>query len=204
MENTVIENEAEKGAPEGFSGPDRSGGTARPLAAAAPSDKLARPLAAAAPSDAFLQAGTSSGDGGKLARPLAAAAPRECPQMGKILGRLCAPRSLRLQAALAGLLCIGAPSRAATTLEGLNVYPNPARQYAGQTEVVFDNLTADAEIRIYDAEGALVREMAGAAGFLRRWDMKDDAGARVASGVYIYVVRSPAGENKVGKVAVIR
>lgn len=138
--------------------------------------------------------------------PKAPPAPWPCPQVPNILsGMGAARRPLSSLTALAVCLLLGAQLAAAPTLDGLSVYPNPARQYAGNAEVIFDNLTPDVEIRIYDAEGVLVREFeTQSSGLSFRWNMKDDSGVSVASGIYIYVVGNEAGENKVGKVAVIR
>jgi hypothetical protein len=65
-------------------------------------------------------------------------------------------------------------------------YPNP---FNPTTTIVFGlKEPADVKVRIYDASGRLVRTVVNrhyeAGGHVTAWDGRDDAGARVASGVY--------------------
>lgn len=70
-------------------------------------------------------------------------------------------------------------------LTNVMVYPNPARHSEG--EIVFGRLTAEAEIRIYTSDMRFIRtlsttERAGGA----LWDMRDENGEIVPSGIYLY------------------
>jgi hypothetical protein len=123
--------------------------------------------------------------------------------MDTTINRKRAARALR--ALVAGLL-LGGTARlwAAPDLSLLNVYPNPAREARGDTAVAFDNLTDSARIRIFTPGGDLVREAVfNGPGALWRWDLANDAGEPVVSGVYIYVV-THGREKRSGKLALIR
>lgn len=61
----------------------------------------------------------------------------------------------------------------------------------------------DLEIRIYTVDGELVRVLDDPDGGQIHWDGKNGYGERVASGIYLYVVRS-CGEKKIGKITVIK
>jgi hypothetical protein len=104
----------------------------------------------------------------------------------------------------AGVIALVLSSSAvvAGDLSNLRVYPNPVREYLGDTRVVFDNIT-DGKITIYNAQGNRVREMSFDNVAFVIWDLTNDDGKTVASGVYIYLVDSD-GQKKTGKLAVIR
>lgn len=107
---------------------------------------------------------------------------------------------------LTAALCLwAAGSFAASDLSQLNVFPNPVRKYAGDTVLNFDNLSNEARLRLYTASGSLVREV-HFSGITSRysWDLRNDAGEEVVSGVYVYIVTNGSGEKKSGKVIVIR
>ena len=80
------------------------------------------------------------------------------------------------------------------TLDNVMVYPNPAKQSDGQ--IVFARLTAQADINIYTLNMRFIRhiqttERQGGA----VWDMRDDNGKLVPSGMYLYYA---TGKNDVG------
>ena len=92
-------------------------------------------------------------------------------------------------------------------------YPNPYKPGSpglfGQSSlgdgIVFESLPEASTIRIYDLAGGLVRELSDDDLDGRCfWDTRNKSGSRVASGVYIYLVKSPAGGKKSGKVVIIR
>ena len=82
------------------------------------------------------------------------------------------------------------------------VYPNPYRDDQGWPEkVTFNNLPAEATMRIYAISGELVKiikHKATVDGGSEEWDVSD-----IASGVYIYSIISPSG-NKEGKISIIK
>ena len=103
------------------------------------------------------------------------------------------------QAAAAVLLSAALAAPGAARGE-VRVYPNPVHTAAGQTEVVFDGFPT-AAIEIYSRRGDLVRKAQAAAEF--RWDLRNDSGKTVASGIYFYLVDQPGGI-VTGKIVVIR
>ena len=115
----------------------------------------------------------------------------------------------RRKSALGGLLLawLAAASigMAAADLSAVNVFPNPARAYIGQTQVTFANLTEQVQVKIFNAAGGLVREASlGASGGQFLWLLDNNSGDPVASGIYVYLITNDSGEELRGKVAVIR
>jgi len=91
----------------------------------------------------------------------------------------------------------------ASDLSLLTVHPNPARRFRGENMMTFDHIPG-AKISIYSVQGALVVERHlddGENSFA--WNLKNDSGTDVASGVYIYLISS-GGDETSGKIAVIR
>lgn len=99
---------------------------------------------------------------------------------------------------------------ASSSLAGLKVYPNPWRPGSGgpydAAVVRFKNLTETAEIKVFTITGELVRRLGKTAadGDEKVWDGRNDDGKKVASGVYLFLIRNPGGEQRIGKVAIIR
>jgi len=84
------------------------------------------------------------------------------------------------------------------------VYPNP--YYANRDASVginFDKLTEGSIIQIFTIAGELVKEIRVESS-PQNWDICNSAGEKVASGIYIYLIKDPAGNKKVGKLGIIR
>ena len=109
-----------------------------------------------------------------------------------------------------------APAPAAD-LSNVAVYPNPFKPHDGlretgdySTGIRFTNLTRNADIRIYNIAGELVRYKGLEADEIGecRWDAMNDDGERVASGVYIFIAKDESvkvGKNHfTGKVGIVR
>ncbi|MCG2711200.1 MAG: SBBP repeat-containing protein [Candidatus Omnitrophica bacterium] len=106
----------------------------------------------------------------------------------------------------------------ASTLDNINVYPNPFKPNDNNSDtgiayafgnlnsgILFDNLPASVDIKIYTVTGQLVAKFGSTASSGKiQWDVKNDSGKDVASGIYIAVISSPGQETIVRKVAVIR
>jgi len=77
------------------------------------------------------------------------------------------------------------PNPYRTNLENMMVYPNPAKE--ADEELTFARLTAEAQINIYSLDLRLVKQLktADKNGGVK-WDMRDDAGRILPSGVYWY------------------
>jgi hypothetical protein len=94
----------------------------------------------------------------------------------------------------------------------INVYPNP--YYAVNTEeinkynrfVTFTHLPAKAKIRIFNLAGVLVKTIdKDDTGQFQRWDLANESGLPVASGLYIAHIDMPdLGKSKILKVAVVQ
>ncbi|MCK4644462.1 VCBS repeat-containing protein [bacterium] len=87
-------------------------------------------------------------------------------------------------------------------LENILVYPNPVDKNQMEN-VIFANLTENCNIKVYAISGELVFEKE-----LNQieysWNMKNNDGEEIKSGVYIYVIENDKGERKTGKIAVVR
>jgi hypothetical protein len=94
---------------------------------------------------------------------------------------------------------------AAEDLTRVTVYPNP---YKGDTnqrhEIIFFNLPEKAVIRLYSIDGRLVKTLQkDDSGNRLSWAMNNEKGVSVASGVYIYIVKSNGKERR-GKIAILQ
>jgi subtilisin family serine protease len=89
-------------------------------------------------------------------------------------------------------------------LSGMVVYPNPWRSDKhSSVPVVFNALTADSTVKIFTISGYLVRSLSPSSG-KATWDLKNDSGELVASGIYIYSVTDGHDNKSQGKLAIIR
>jgi hypothetical protein len=91
------------------------------------------------------------------------------------------------------------------SVQDLFVYPNPVRiENMNDVSVMIDGLVERTEIRILTVGGSLVRKLSGRGGRVS-WDLEDESGRVVDSGVYIIAAVGQNGEGTAyGKVAVIR
>ena len=88
-------------------------------------------------------------------------------------------------------------------LSQVKAYPNP---YKGNSfsGIIFNFLTEGSKIKIYTLSGQLVKEIdVGAEGRVF-WDVKNEDGKEIASGIYIYVIVDEKGNKKSGKIAIIK
>lgn len=102
--------------------------------------------------------------------------------------------------------------------ERVNVFPNPmygyniATGYTGSPSdepfVTFSNLPEEVTIKIYSLSGALLRTLdqndktSPASPFLN-WDLQNENGIRVASGLYLAIVSSQKYGDKLLKFSII-
>jgi len=104
------------------------------------------------------------------------------PDSGFGWGRINAMKALRL--AETGSLAFSGSKKAVA-------YPDPFRpksQRLAVFSVPAEIEASGAEVRVYTSEGELVRKLDGLA-----WDGKNAAGAEVASGVYLFKVKTSKG-----------
>ncbi|MFI5350346.1 MAG: IPT/TIG domain-containing protein, partial [Elusimicrobiota bacterium] len=89
-------------------------------------------------------------------------------------------------------------------LSGVRIFPNPWRSDRHQgVRVTIDHSTPSSELRIFTISGRWVRTIALGDG-TGAWDLMNDAGQRVASGVYLYLITDGAGHRSRGTLAVIQ
>lgn len=89
------------------------------------------------------------------------------------------------------------------TLGAAHCYPVPFKPSAGHTRITFTGLTRQARVRIYTVSGELVRTLdKNDPGETLDWDVRNARGQNVASGVYVFTVKS-GGETATGKLMVI-
>jgi hypothetical protein len=101
-------------------------------------------------------------------------------------------------------------STAKTNLEKISVFPNPylgsstLSGYIYQDFIRFTNLPTQATLRIFTLAGVYVRRIEkNDENPWLDWDLKNNAGEQVASGIYIAYIGMPHIGEKVMKVAVI-
>jgi hypothetical protein len=76
------------------------------------------------------------------------------------------------------------------TYRDLRIYPNPFSPTKNPDGMIFENVTANTTISLYNVAGEMVRKLRDPAGSgLIRWDGRNESGNYVGSGVYIaYIV----------------
>ncbi|MEW6609571.1 MAG: carboxypeptidase-like regulatory domain-containing protein, partial [bacterium] len=88
-------------------------------------------------------------------------------------------------------------------LDKVYCYPNPTRD-----EITFAKLTKDFRVKIFNIAGELVygeREHTADGSAQWTWKCINNAGEKVASGIYIYILQDPvSGSMKRGKLGVVR
>ncbi|MFH1859439.1 MAG: VCBS repeat-containing protein [bacterium] len=84
--------------------------------------------------------------------------------------------------------------------------PNDGREETGVERIVFGNLKAGTRVKIYTISGELVRESIIITDGSGKWDwnVKNEAGEDVGSGIYIYVISCEDDVPVIDKLAIIR
>jgi kumamolisin len=108
----------------------------------------------------------------------------------------------------AGLITNGGTIVPAPNFEALqNVYafPNPwDTRTATKRQMTFANIPNDGSIKIFTLSGFWVKTLTGSDSNNQTvWDLTNDAGERVASGIYFYLVKSPQATFR-GQIAIIK
>ncbi len=90
-------------------------------------------------------------------------------------------------------------------LSAVRVYPNPWRsdRHAANRTITFDNLTVNTSIKIFTTSGHHVKTLPTANTSVS-WDLTNEIGDRVASGIYMYVMKAEDGSKKTGQVVLIK
>ncbi len=85
----------------------------------------------------------------------------------------------------------------------LKVYPNPVKIYSGATELIFTNCSLNTTVEIYNISGELVFTF-NTDGIEYRWDLMNNNGKKVSTGIYLYIAFNNHGEKRRGKIAIIK
>lgn len=110
----------------------------------------------------------------------------------------------KISSIISGFSSYGAGAgKSITDLSEAKVGPNPCRPSQGYTYVTFADLPAETIIKIYTIAGDLVKQLQADASGQKRWDLINEDGKDVASGVY-FVLLNGGGGTKTMKLAVQR
>lgn len=107
---------------------------------------------------------------------------------------------------------------ASATLSDVIIYPNPYIPYDNNprtgvpfvygvdgTGVIFQNLTNAVTIEVYSVTGKLVTRFSSSnTGGKIHWNVQNDSGKDLSSGIYLVVIKSPSGEMSTKKLMIIR
>ena len=104
---------------------------------------------------------------------------------------------------------ISSPAQANVTLvpsdlSSLRVFPIPWRaDRHASLPITFDHLTAGATLKVFTVSGHLVRRL-NSSGGIATWDLNNDSGDHVASGIYLYVIKTTNDQTGRGQLVIIR
>ncbi len=92
------------------------------------------------------------------------------------------------------------------SFSNVRVFPNPWRkdQHASNPFITFSNIPPGTTVKIFTVAAHLVKTLPVSSGASVTWDLTNDAGETVASGLYLYVLKSSSGDTTRGKLGVIR
>lgn len=98
----------------------------------------------------------------------------------------------------------GSFSLVTSQLGAAKVYPNPWRfgRHSG-VPITFSDLPPNARLQIFTVSGHRIRD-AGQLSAVGTWDLRNDNGETVGSGVYLYLLTTPDGQTQRGKFAIVR
>ena len=89
-------------------------------------------------------------------------------------------------------------------LSGVRVFPQPWRKDKHHDfPITFDRLSTQATITIFSLSGHRIRTLETDNG-TASWDLTNDSGDTVASGIYLYLISNEDGQETKGKLAIIR
>ena len=64
-------------------------------------------------------------------------------------------------------------------------------------------MAGGSDVKIFTASGHKVKELDGSSGSAT-WDLTNDSGNQVASGIYLYLIKDSQGNKSHGKLAIIQ
>ena len=107
------------------------------------------------------------------------------------------------------LIAVAFPLKAANVvtnpLSGSKAFPNPWRaDRHANTSITFNGMPASSVIKIFTVSAREVKELTADGTGTALWDRTNESGEAVASGVYIYLIIDPQGDQTSGKLAIIK
>lgn len=140
----------------------------------------------------------------------------EMPSVGNSAPKTSGPYSLYGTAKAVGNLQMSGASYSVTggilnavrpaqfDVNSAHVFPNPCKLSAGCNGVTFTRVTLNATISVYSLSGELVRKLTKVGNIDSiGWDLRNEAGARVASGIYLFFIKAENSSKK-GKIIIVR
>jgi hypothetical protein len=98
-----------------------------------------------------------------------------------------------------------AASVATSSLSAVRAYPNPWRSDKHMNaSIKFDGMPAGSSIKFFTVSAHEVKTLIADSSGMASWDRTNNSGELVASGVYIYLIIDPAGNDVSGKLAIIK
>ena len=91
----------------------------------------------------------------------------------------------------------------ASNLSAVKVFPNPWRADRPIDGIHFENLTGNCTVKIFTLSGHWVQTLIPANGEVT-WNLRNNSGDRIASGLYIYLVTDDRGGKVHGTLGVVR
>lgn len=93
----------------------------------------------------------------------------------------------------------------AANLSTVRIYPNPWRSdvHAAHPSITFSGLTVGTTVRLFTVAGRQATVLHSDGPSLM-WDMTDDSGTKVSSGIYLYLISDAQGDKMKGKLAIIK
>jgi hypothetical protein len=85
----------------------------------------------------------------------------------------------------------------------IHAYPIPFRNSDGHSRITFTNLPENSKIIVASVSGKVVFSQSGVGPGEWAWNVKNEKGRELVSGVYLYAVDSAGGASQ-GKIVVIR
>jgi hypothetical protein len=90
-----------------------------------------------------------------------------------------------------------------SSLSGVKVYPNPWRSDRFSGDLTFSGLTGQATVKIFTVSAHHVKTLNTAGGSVP-WDLRNEDGQKVASGIYLYLITDVQGRQARGQFAIIK
>lgn len=100
---------------------------------------------------------------------------------------------------------VQAAAQVNSVFQNLQVFPNPWRSDVHLDKpIIFENLPSGSSIKIFTVSGHFARQLMADSSGAAQWDRANEAGQKVASGLYVYLISDPQGHTFTGQLAIIK